>query len=455
MQPRLDSSDRLILKVCCELELERRERGAALDTDTVLQEAEYEGIGREQAVESMELLNEEGYINAIYTNSEVPYLLTVTDSGFDAYGHAYISDYETLVRSVGRRIVDHNERDSTEIADALNEQLATVEHILGLFEARGFIDIRYETGPSLGFGRVSPRLNRWLQESIQGTASEPPPSALAYYLVYGDGEVLQTTTVLPGESRRRNAFMVYSTIEKLAEYNRLSGRDLHDSNIQAFVTLDQAERFVEQYRDYYEFVVPDPETGQPSALEPFERLPDVLRQLASETPHTPDEYSDVERLGETPGEIRESLELFKEDHPDRARVAFIMMQFGDTKAHREITDAIKKALATHGITGVRADDKEYHDSLWPNVRTYMHGCGLGVAVFERVEKEALSPDVALEVGYMYAMGSPVCLLKDQTLSSLHTDLVGKLFHQFDPQDPDMTIPPGLSKWLSDKGLPKR
>jgi hypothetical protein len=455
MQPRLDSSDSLILKVCCELELERGERGAALDTDTVLQEVERQGVGREQAVESMELLHEEGYINATYTNSDVPYLLTVTDAGFDAYGHTYISDYETLVRSVGHRIVDHNERDSTEIADALNEQLATVEHILGLFEARGFIEIRYETGPSLGIRRVSPRLNRWLQESTQEVASEAPPSALAYYLVHVDGEVLQTTTVLPGESRRRNAFLVHSTIEKLAEYNRLSGRDLHGFNIQAFVTLNQAERFVEQYRDYYEFVMPDPELGQPSAFEPFERPPDVVRQLASETPHTPDEFSDGEQLGETPGEIRESLELFEEDYPDRARVAFIMMQFGETKAHREITDAVKKVLAAHGITGVRADDKEYHDTLWPNVRPYMHGCGMGIAIFERVEKEALSPDVALEVGYMYAIGSPVCLLKDQTLSSLHTDLVGKLFRQFDPQDPGTTIPPVVSKWLSDKGLPKR
>ena len=455
MQTRLGPSDWLILKVCCELEIEHGLRGADLDTDTILEKVEHEGVGREQAVESMELLNDEGFIKAIYTNSTVPHILTVTDEGFNAYGHAYVPDYDSLIRSVGHRIVDHGERDSAEVADALNERPLVVEHIFGLFEDRGFIEIVYETGPSVEISSVSPRLKRWLQESMQRKTSESPPSALAYYLVHVDGEILQTTTVLPGESRRRNAFMVYSTIEKLTEYSRLSGRDLHGFNIQAFVSLEQTEQFVEQYRDSYEFVMPDPEMGRPSALEPFERLPDVVRQLASGPPVTPDEFSDVTQVGETPVEIQESLKLFKQDHPDPATTAFILMQFGQTRAHEEIAAAIRAGLAGHGITGVRADDREYHDDLFPNVLTYMHGCGLGIAVFERIEAERFNPNVALEVGYMFAMRKPVCLLKDRTLDTLHADLVGKLFRQFDTQNPGETIPPVVSKWLSDKGLPRR
>jgi hypothetical protein len=290
--------------------------------------------------------------------------------------------------------------------------------------------------------------------SIVGVSSAIPPAALAFYLMHVDGTVLETSVVLPGESQRRNAFLVYSTVEKLAEYNRLSGRDLYGFNIQTFVTLEQAERFMEQHRDYYDFVMPDPEVGQPSALEAFEQLADVVHQLASHTPDTPDEFSDVSRVGETPVEIQKSLKRFKEDHPDPETTAFILMQFGETNAHREIVDAIKEGLAAHGITGVRADDREYHEDLFSNVLTYMHGCGLGKAVFERIEAERFNPNVALEVGYMYAMRKPVCLLKDQTLSALHADLVGKLFRQFDPQDPGGTIPIVLSKWLSDKELPK-
>ena len=130
-----------------------------------------------------------------------------------------------------------------------------------------------------------------------------------------------------------------------------------------------------------------------------------------------------------------------------------MMQFGETRAHNEITSAIKEALAARGIEGVRADDKRYNDDLLPNILTYMHGCGLGVAVFERLEADETNPNVALEVGYLFAMRKPVCLLKDRTLRTLQADLVGRLYDLFDPQNPAETIPPAVKKWLSDKDLP--
>jgi hypothetical protein len=283
---------------------------------------------------------------------------------------------------------------------------------------------------------------------------DAPPTALAYYLVHIDGDVLETTVVLPDENRRRNAFMVYSTVEKLVEYSRLSGDDLKGFNMQAFVTLEQVERFRDQHSDFYEFVLPDPELGQPSAVEPFEGLPEVIRQLASKSPVAPDEFKRAKQADETPAQIQESLREFREDHPDPATTAFIMMQFGKTDAHEKIADAIKQGLAAHGIIGVRADDREYHEDLFPNILTYIHGCGLGVAVFERIEAERFNPNVALEVGYMYAMGKPVCLLKDYSLSALHADLIGKLFRQFDTYYPSETIPPALSKWLSDRRLLK-
>lgn len=76
-------------------------------------------------------------------------------------------------------------------------------------------------------------------------------------------------------------------------------------------------------------------------------------------------------------------------------------------------------------------------------------------MFERIEAERFNLNVALEVGYMFALRKPVCLLKDRTLSKLHADLIGKLFRKFDTQKPAETIPPAVFKWLSDKRLPKR
>jgi len=155
---------------------------------------------------------------------------------------------------------------------------------------------------------------------------------------------------------------------------------------------------------------------------------------------------------EPPIEIRESLERFRKDYPDPTKVAFIMMQFGGTKAHEAIVKGIRSALEPCGIIGLRADDKQYHDDLFPNVLTYLWGCGFGVAIFERIESEVFNPNVSLEVGYMFALRKPVCLIKDRTLKTLHTDLVGKLYREFDPQDPISSIDPELRQWLEDKGI---
>lgn len=153
-----------------------------------------------------------------------------------------------------------------------------------------------------------------------------------------------------------------------------------------------------------------------------------------------------------PVEIQDSLEHFRRDYPDAAKVAFIMMKFGQTQAHKNIVDAVRAALKPHGIVGVRADDKHYHDDLYYNIMTYIFGCGLGVSVFERIEAEEFNPNVAFEVGYMAALRKPVCLLKDKTLKALQTDLIGKLYRPFDPQDPMKTIVPELTKWMQDKGI---
>lgn len=153
-----------------------------------------------------------------------------------------------------------------------------------------------------------------------------------------------------------------------------------------------------------------------------------------------------------PVEITDSLGRFKEDHPDPAKTAFLMMKFQGTEAHDRIVSAIKKALMVHGIEIVRADEKEYHDDLFPNVLTYCYGSGFGVAIFERIEDNEFNPNVSLEVGYLMALKKPICFLKDKTLPDLHTDLVGKLYKKFDTQDPEGTIPKEITKWLEDKNI---
>ena len=154
----------------------------------------------------------------------------------------------------------------------------------------------------------------------------------------------------------------------------------------------------------------------------------------------------------SPPEIKQSSENFFMDYPDIERNAFIMMRFGKTKAHINIYKSIKETLNKYKINALRADEKEYHEDLFPNVLTYIYGSSFGIAVFERLEEDVFNPNVSLEVGYMRALRKPVCLLKDRTLKTLQTDLVGKLYKTFDPQEPKKTIPGVLEKWLFDKNM---
>ncbi len=149
--------------------------------------------------------------------------------------------------------------------------------------------------------------------------------------------------------------------------------------------------------------------------------------------------------------IEHSLARFRKDYPNESKVAFIMMRFGTTKAHQMIVAGIRNALTPLGITGLRADDKEYHNDLFSNLLTYIYGCSFGIAVFERIESKVFNPNVSLEVGYMFGLGKQVCLLKDGTLKTLPADLMGKLYRSFDPQDPENTIPTELTRWLKDWG----
>ncbi|EXJ14963.1 TIR domain-containing protein [Imhoffiella purpurea] len=151
-------------------------------------------------------------------------------------------------------------------------------------------------------------------------------------------------------------------------------------------------------------------------------------------------------------EIASGLEKFRADYPIGQKTAFIIMQFGSSKPHQAIVTCIKNTLKTHGITALRADDKEYMDDLFPNIKTYMHACDFGVAVYDRITEDDFNPNVSLEVGYMLGMGKNVLLLKDKTLKSLQTDLTGKLYKAFDTNDIENTMPQHIEKWLSDRGL---
>ena len=175
------------------------------------------------------------------------------------------------------------------------------------------------------------------------------------------------------------------------------------------------------------------------------RFSEVLEGLdLPERPRTPAEAA--------PAAIRSALLGLLQDHPDYDRNCFLVMSFASSRAHASIYKAICEGLGRLGFNVLRADGRAYADDLFWNVQTYMHGCAIGIAVFERVESEVFNPNVSFEVGYMYGLRKHVCLLKDRTLPRLPSDVAGRLYQEFDVQDPMGTIPERIERWLRDKKL---
>jgi hypothetical protein len=116
----------------------------------------------------------------------------------------------------------------------------------------------------------------------------------------------------------------------------------------------------------------------------------------------------------------EPLEALLGDHrlgcSDYAKNVFIMSRFQPgNKTLESIDKTIRAAVQSVGLIGHRADDRCYPTdrNLWDNVCTYMIGCKFGIAVLENILQDEFNPNVALEYGFMRALGKPTLLLKEK------------------------------------------
>lgn len=156
--------------------------------------------------------------------------------------------------------------------------------------------------------------------------------------------------------------------------------------------------------------------------------------------------------------LAESLEGFRRDTAmkceDYDRNVFLMTRFQtDNKQLAAIDVAIRTHLTTNGLRGHRADDKCYpaDRNLWDNVCTYMIGCKYGIAVLEDIVAAEFNPNVALEYGFMRALGKPTLLLKERRFKA-RADILGTVWEEFDIFEIESSIGSAVARWLRDIGV---
>lgn len=151
----------------------------------------------------------------------------------------------------------------------------------------------------------------------------------------------------------------------------------------------------------------------------------------------------------------EPLEAFFNDFENScneySKNVFIMTRFqSGNETLSTIDSTIRSVLNSWGMSAHRADDKTYPSdrNLWDSVCTYMIGCKYGIAVLEDILRDEFNPNVALEYGFMRALGKPTLLLKERRMEP-RADILGTLWEPFDILDIETTITQSVNRWLSD------
>ena len=154
-----------------------------------------------------------------------------------------------------------------------------------------------------------------------------------------------------------------------------------------------------------------------------------------------------------PAAFQVGIGRFLEGHPFDRNV-FCMSRF--PRAQDDPIDAAidvsRSTCAEAGLEMHLASDRVVEDLLFGNVAAAMWASRFGIAVFEDRLDKGLNYNVVLEVGAMLVTGRRCLLLKDVTLDTLPTDLVGHVYQPIDLDDP-ATIATAVARWIAqDLGL---
>jgi len=141
---------------------------------------------------------------------------------------------------------------------------------------------------------------------------------------------------------------------------------------------------------------------------------------------------------------RSAMETFVRNHPfDRS--VFIMIRYRPRNA--ALIRNVKRALSADGFNGIMASEHNLTGDLYNPVACLLC-CSRGIAIFDRVEEnQEFNPNVAYELGMMHLLGREVLILKHDTLRSLHSDILMRLYIEYDSPG---SVGARVSDWIDNQ-----
>jgi len=158
----IEPIDNLVLKLSCESTTELP--NDPIEPEEVFPESTSGLPPKAQIIESIEILENHGYLNVSHTigggSEHWGWHYTVTLSGFEKYCKAYITDYGQIVDKCAGLIVNNEASSNYELRDSLNIPLTVASHIINLLEHNGFVKVSGEIGVRISIYEVSAKLRR-------------------------------------------------------------------------------------------------------------------------------------------------------------------------------------------------------------------------------------------------------------------------------------------------------
>ncbi|HEX2121681.1 MAG TPA: hypothetical protein VHL59_08570, partial [Thermoanaerobaculia bacterium] len=139
----------------------------------------------------------------------------------------------------------------------------------------------------------------------------------------------------------------------------------------------------------------------------------------------------------------------------------IMTKYPDAKSKAKkpkdlqlqaIIDAVRAAVTASSCIPRLASDGSAHGLLWDHIELYLLGCRRGIAIVEDKYRAELNPNVAMEWGWMRAMGKPVLFLMEKSFKEQRADLEGARRESFSWTSPDDDIREAVARWLEETQL---
>lgn len=122
----------------------------------------------------------------------------------------------------------------------------------------------------------------------------------------------------------------------------------------------------------------------------------------------------------------------------------------------DIITCVENAVKQFGfLPRIARGKSRFYDFLWDNVEIHLLGSKCGIAIVEGRYSSGVNPNVAMEWGWMRAMGKPVLYLRDRKFEDKRADFSGLLVSEFDWDDPSKSIEAAVQDFLKSQGPPLR